>query len=161
MIRATSFLLSAVLALPALAEDIAFEPERIERCLSSGGGGACIGVAAAACADTPNGSTTVGLGFCYGAERDWWDQRLNQTYATLMARERAVDAESKEYGMSIPPTAPALRDMQRAWIVFRDAACAYEYSQWGGGTGGGPAHAACTMRMTAEQTLALEARLDR
>jgi uncharacterized protein YecT (DUF1311 family) len=49
--------------------------------------------------------------------------------------------------------------MQRAWIGYRDAACAYEESQWGGGTGGGPASVDCAMRLTARQALALEARL--
>ena len=52
--------------------------------------------------------------------------------------------------------AVALRAMQRAWIGFRDATCDYERSLWGGGTGGGPATAACLMRMTGEQTLYLE-----
>ena len=154
------FLAFTALATPAAAQDIAFEPDRLDACLASNGGEACIGIAAAACSNTQDGSTTVGLGFCYGAERDWWDARLNETYQALMARERARDAESKEFGLNVPPTAPALRDMQRAWIVFRDAACAYEYSQWGGGTGGGPAHAACTMQMTGEQTLALIERLE-
>ena len=49
--------------------------------------------------------------------------------------------------------------MQRAWIAWRDAACLYEVSQWGGGTGGGPAGADCMMRLAGEQALALEDRL--
>ena len=46
--------------------------------------------------------------------------------------------------------------MQRAWIEYRDATCAYEAAQWGGGTGAGPAFAGCLMRLTAEQALYLE-----
>ena len=49
--------------------------------------------------------------------------------------------------------------MQRAWIAYRDAACAYEASQWGGGTGAGPAATGCMMTLTGRQALALEERL--
>ena len=38
-----------------------------------------------------------------------------------------------------------------------DATCDYDYSQWGGGTGGGPAIAGCMMRMTGEQAIYLRA----
>jgi uncharacterized protein YecT (DUF1311 family) len=76
-----------------------------------------------------------------------------------MEIEEATDAELKELGLAEPSTSAALRDMQRTWIAYRDAACAYERSQWGGGTGGGPATADCLMRMTAAQALALEQRL--
>lgn len=50
----------------------------------------------------------------------------------------------------------ALRNMQRAWINYRDAGCLYEQAQWFGGTGGGPATMACHMHETARQTLVLE-----
>ena len=46
--------------------------------------------------------------------------------------------------------------MQRAWIRFRDAKCAYARSHWGGGTGAGPAGVECLMRETAEQTWYIE-----
>ena len=49
--------------------------------------------------------------------------------------------------------------MQRAWTAYRDAACAYEVSTWGGATGGGPAGEDCMMRLTARQALVLEDRL--
>jgi len=106
------------------------------------------------------GSTNVGMGFCYGAERDDWDARLNASYTQLMAIEKAIDAELEQLGSAAPKTAPVLRDMQRAWIAFRDASCNYEGSQWGGGSGTGPAMSLCAMRMTAEQALTLMARLE-
>ena len=153
-------LLALCLAAPAQAQSIDFDPSPAEACLAARGADDCIGRAATLCTEQPDASTTVGMGFCFGAERDWWDARLNETYADLMTRETARDAEMKEIGATVPETASALRDMQRAWISFRDAACVYEYAQWGGGTGGGPAHAACMMRLTADQTLALQSRLD-
>lgn len=158
MIRILVFLAAA--ASPALAQDLAFDPSPAVACFETRGADNCVGEAASLCTGQPDAYTTVGFGFCFGSERDWWDDRLNEVYSRLMEREAARDAEMEEIGATVPKTAPALRDMQRAWIGFRDAACAYEYSQWGGGTGGGPAHADCAMRLTAEQTLALQARLD-
>jgi len=158
MIRAVCLILS-ICPGAAAAQDISFDPEATETCLERGEGRNCIGLAAQACMESPDAYTTVGMGFCLGAERDWWDARLNVVYQRLMTRETDRDAEMEEIGATAPKVATALRDMQRAWIAFRDAACLYEYSQWGGGTGGGPAHASCTMQLTAEQTLALEARL--
>lgn len=146
-------------ATPAAAQELAFDPTQAEACFAARGADDCIGRAAAACTEQPDAYTTVGFGFCFGSERDWWDARLNEVYGVLMTREKKIDAEMEEIGATVQKRAPALRDMQRAWIAFRDAACAYEYAQWGGGTGGGPAHATCAMRLTAEQTLALQSRL--
>ncbi len=151
--------LLAVFPVAAAAQDLPFEPDRIEACLEAGEAEQCIGRAAEHCASTPDGSTTVGLGFCYGQERDWWDARLNRVYGDLMDQEKAIDDEMAEIGSRAPKRAPALLSMQRAWIVFRDAACSYEYTQWGGGTGGGPANAACLMKLTGQQTLLLESNL--
>ena len=74
-----------------------------------------------------------------------------------MVQAKSADEDTAMYQPELPKQAEALRDMQRAWITFRDAACDYERSQWGGGTGGGPATLACLMRMTGEQALLLGA----
>lgn len=150
-------------AAPLAAQDVAFSPEATEACLDVAAGAGrreCIGVSARACMATQGGSTTVGTGYCLGAERDWWDDRLNTAYRALMAREKAIDQEVSGAGRTEPARAAALRDMQRAWIGWRDAACAYEFAQWGGGSGGAPAYAGCQMRLTGEQALALEGRLE-
>ncbi len=153
------FVLGTLSPVPAASQDIAFSPEETLSCLDTGGGAACIGLSAQACIDTPDGFTTVGMGFCFGSERDWWDARLNAAYQALRQANAAADAEMKEIGATVAEMAPALRDMQRAWIGYRDALCEYERTQWGGGTGQGPATAACQMHETARQTLLLEARL--
>ena len=61
----------------------------------------------------------------------------------------------KAEGLAVPSVAEALRAMQRAWIVFRDAACADERAQWASGTGGAPATAACLLQRTGVRTLEL------
>jgi uncharacterized protein YecT (DUF1311 family) len=120
---------------------------------------ACVGASAEACIETPEGSTTVGMSSCFGAEHDYWDARLNGAYQALLTIEDAAAAELGDLGSAAPSPAEALRAMEQAWIAWRDAACGYEVSTWGGGSGGGPAGAACMMRLTARQALALQDRL--
>jgi len=120
----------------------------------------CIGAAASQCMSaTATGTSTYGMGACIVMEGEWWDKQLNTVYGALMAREKADDVESSAMSENIPLRAPALRDMQKAWITFRDLTCAYERSLFGGGTGGGPASANCFMHLTAEQTLYLQSGL--
>jgi len=142
---------------PASAQDLNFDMWHTLACLDEAVGAdqqrACVGASAGACMEaTPSGSSTVGMGACLDYEYGYWDDRLNASYQALRAREKASDAEWSGHVKK----ADALRDMQRAWIGFRDATCDYERAQWGGGTGGGPATAACLLRMTGEQTLYLE-----
>lgn len=117
----------------------------------------CIGKSAQACIQaTRDGETTVGMMACYDSERAYWDKRLNTAYQVLINRHRASDLELQNLGSSASPVVEALRTMQRTWISWRDASCAYEAARWLGGTGGGPASAACAMMMTARQALSLE-----
>ncbi|MFO6465978.1 lysozyme inhibitor LprI family protein [Jannaschia sp. KMU-145] len=158
MIRAVG--LVVLLAAPAAAQDLSFSPAATEACLAAGAGPACIGVSANLCmTETPGGSSTVGTGGCLWAEAEYWDDRLNAAYGALRADARAVDAEMRDLGSAAPSQAEALREMQRAWMSFRDAGCAYEASLWGGGTGAGPASNGCWMLQTGRQALDLEDRL--
>ena len=60
-----------LLAGPAAAQDIAFAPEATEGCVAAAGDvagrEACVGRSADACMATPDGATTVGMGFCLDA----------------------------------------------------------------------------------------------
>ena len=161
----TVIFVSALLAASAaMAQDLEFSPSATETCLSTVRGGleqqVCIGLSAAACINTPDGYSTAGTAACYGKELDYWDGRLNAAYADLRAVEQTADEEMAELGSAAPKMAPALQDMQRAWIPYRDATCFYEVTQRGGGSGAGPASTECVMRLTALQALALEARLE-
>lgn len=151
-----------VFSTSALAQnELIFEARHTKSCLNNAETISqqrqCIGLSANACMSANNvGGSTYGMGGCLSLEAEWWDGRLNDAYQILMRREKADDAENLSLGDNIPKKAPALRDMQRAWIKYRDATCTYEYSQWGGGTGGGPASVACVMMLTGEQALYLE-----
>lgn len=114
----------------------------------------CIGRSANACqADTPGGYATVVISGCLSRELDWWDARLNAAYQNRRVEAREHDMHADP---NAPPRAETLRDMQRAWIPYRDATCAWEAAQWSGGTGAGSAYLGCLMVMTGQQALTLE-----
>lgn len=153
----------ALLAVPAMAQELPFSPQATEACLDvaedRAAREACIGESAVACYSREGVYSNYAIGICYGAEADYWDVRLNTAYLALIRAETELLEELREIGATVPDTVAALREMQRAWIPYRDAACWYEYTTWGGGTGGGPANAECLMHETGRQALALEARL--
>ena len=66
---------------------------------------------------------------CYRLEGAIWDDLLNENYKGLAAD---LDEEQKA----------KLRDMQRAWIVYRDSTCGFYYTKIQG-TMAGPMGAAC------------------
>lgn len=145
----------------AQASDIRFDSTITEACLADSDPGtarfSCIGLAAQACMNaTPDAYTTVGMTDCLSREHDFWDTRLNAVYQKLLAQNAETEAEMAEIDAHVPPLVTPLREMQRAWIPYRDAACGYEYATWGGGTGGGPASVDCSLQLTALQTLRLE-----
>jgi uncharacterized protein YecT (DUF1311 family) len=162
-VLAGALLVSAGVAGTALAQPAPpFSPAETEACLMQADGlqrEVCVGLSAAACIDTPDGYTTAGMSICLGLEFEYWDGRLNAAYRGLVASDGRTDADMADLGSAAPPLVPALREMQQNWIAFRDAACAYERAQWGGGTGGGPASVQCAMAITARQALVLEDRL--
>lgn len=144
---------------PAAAQDqngLFYDFGATARCLAANdtleGKTACIGRATEECIELTGYATPV-LSGCSDRELGDWDARLNAVYQEQRRRAAASDKDSFA---GAPSQAEALREMQRAWIPYRDANCAYEASQWGGGTGAGPAYVGCLMQMTAEQTLYLQ-----
>jgi uncharacterized protein YecT (DUF1311 family) len=138
----------------------AFSPVATEACLAAATAdpAACIGHAADACMlETVGGETTVGMGECLRGELDWWQARLDAAHRAVAEAARSVDSEMRALGATLPPQAEAFAVAQAAWAAWRGAACDWERVQWGGGTGQGPATAACLMRITGERALELEA----
>lgn len=159
MIRLAAVL--TLLAAPVLAQDLQYTDRGTQSCLeqaeSYGAKIDCAGASAGQCMeDTPGGHSTVGMGGCLDRELAYWDALLNSHYKVAMAQAKNLDAERPASMKDLPGAAAALREMQRAWIPFRDKACAYEASLWSGGTGQGPAALSCLMQQTAKQTLTLE-----
>ena len=145
--------IASICAAPLSAQGLVFSDTAVRSCIEQGGA-SCIGAAATACMkNSPGGESTVGMGGCLDREVQVWDEVLNAEYQRLVVTTGRRDAEGAEY--NAPATQPALRNMQRAWIEYRDATCDFERSKWGGGTRGGPATLACIMRLTAQQALYL------
>ncbi|WP_296474288.1 lysozyme inhibitor LprI family protein [Roseinatronobacter sp.] len=150
--------LALCLATPAMGEDLRFHATPTESCLAESADQAreCIGRAATACMGQPGGDTTIGMGFCLDAELGFWDDKLNAAYQRLRADMTAQDKARTDPAILL---ADSLRDMQRAWIGYRDARCGFETAQWHGGTGASPAFLGCALQVTAEQTLYLQSLL--
>lgn len=141
---------------PAATESCVSEAQSASKSLSDYVVLDCVGRAAQGCMSSPGGDTTIGMIDCLQGELHYWDKRLNTAYAKRMADAKKQDAELQKLKSAAPSLEEGLRKMQRSWIAYRDAACLYEQAQWQGGTGGGPATAACHMNETARQALKLE-----
>lgn len=156
MIRTTFLALTlAAPCTPAFAQDLTFSADDVDICLAGSDSPdhweTCIGQAASRCMSlSPGGDTTYGMNGCLALELDWWDTKLNAEYKRLMSEVTDFDNEA---GFSI---SDGLRDMQRAWIGYRDAKCGFEAAQYGTGTLGSTITYDCLMQMTAEQALYLQ-----
>lgn len=78
------------------------------------------------------GNPVSQLEMTYCAEQDWLeaDAALNTVYGIAMAKMRETDGYLPD---NLKGAADALRDAQRAWIPYRDKACAaYGYLARGG-----------------------------
>ena len=88
---------------------------------------------------------------------------FHQCYAAnLAAANKALDTLYNELMAQSPfyvGNADALRDVERAWIVYKDKECKYEY---GDGTSGNEdywlAHADCEIRVTEQRIVELKGR---
>jgi uncharacterized protein YecT (DUF1311 family) len=94
------------------------------------------------CTEKPEGRSNAGTADCYRVEGEIWDDLLNENYRSLAAD---LDDEQKA----------KLRDMQRAWIAYRDSTCGFYYTKIRG-TMAGPMIAACAAGETARRAVLLK-----
>lgn len=107
------------------------------------------GAALAQQVDCANALSQVEMTYC--AEQDWMaaDAELNDAYADARALMRDIDADlpKSQRGAEL-----ALRDAQRAWITYRDQACAAEGYMMHGGSAEAMVIYGCRARLTVERT---------
>jgi len=111
-------------------------------------------IAAAQQVDCANAMAQMEMTYC--AEQDWIaaDAALNAAYKEAMAVQKRLDADlpADQRG-----AADFLRQAQRAWVGFRDAACAAEGYQAHGGSMEPMLIYACRARLTAARAEDLRA----
>lgn len=98
--------------------------------------------------DCDAAETTVQMDDCMAAAYARSDAALNDSYKAAM-ESLASDVEN---GAAI---AGQLRSAQRAWITYRDLACAAEAALYAGGTLERSARIGCLARLTDERVTAL------
>jgi len=94
------------------------------------------------CTETEEGKSNVGTASCFRVEQGIWDALLNANFNAL---RDDLDTGQKA----------KLRDMQRAWIAYRDTTCAFYYVKIQG-TMAGPMTSACLARETARGAVLLD-----
>jgi uncharacterized protein YecT (DUF1311 family) len=98
------------------------------------------GAAAAQKVDCVNPLVQQDMNYCAAEEYREADAELNATWRDAIAWAEEVGLEDD------------LRTAQRAWITFRDAACAVETAVWEGGSMAPLIHATCMTRLTRART---------
>ena len=153
---AVALLLLLPLGGPAAGQEA--DVQAVRACLAEAGDPLdCVGTSVEACvAGRPDGETTAGMVECIGTETAAWDRVLNEEYAATMAAFREMDATGDVVAEDFTREGK-LREAQRAWIAFRDAECALQYSRWGMGTLRQVVGANCLMEATAERAVELRA----
>ena len=153
---------SLLAAVPHLgvAQDAPFDPSPTAYCLSEAADQAvkraCIGRAAEACADAAlGGFSTQRMTGCMRLEYAWFDNLLNTEYSKARGLAVAFDQQNRGL-MAGEEIGTDLLNMQRAWIVYRDAACRFEQRQFTGDLLGDLSYIECMTRLTAEQVFLLQ-----
>jgi uncharacterized protein YecT (DUF1311 family) len=158
-------LVVAILAIAApqvaVAQDTPFDIGPTARCLSSAISMTdkrdCVGQASEGCADLAlGGFSTRSMTACLGHELAFFDDMLNTEYGKVRGLARDLDKAENGTSYDSVTMADRLLQMQRAWITYRDATCAYEQRQYDGGTIGDLVQVDCMTQLTAEQAFRLQ-----
>ncbi|HEY2136334.1 MAG TPA: lysozyme inhibitor LprI family protein [Xanthobacteraceae bacterium] len=94
------------------------------------------------CTKTRLGQSSQGAASCYRIEQEIWDEILNENFRTL--RDGLDDGQKDK-----------LKEMQRAWIAYRNTTCEFYYDKIQG-TMATEMTAACLARETARRALLLK-----
>lgn len=100
----------------------------------------------AAAQDCDEAQTTLEMGVCLQDALAAADAELNLTYRLAMESLGEIE---------LPAVAASLKQAQRAWITYRDLACASERALYEGGSMAGIARTGCLLRLTDERVTGL------
>ena len=119
----------------------------------------CIGTVYRPCSETTEGGTTRGMGVCAGRETAVWSERIEASFATLMAGSLGqTDAQPYNRPHENRRDAPVkgtdiLRDMQQTWMIWRAKKCDTLAMQAEGGTLSRVIYGSCVYEETARHAL--------
>ena len=143
------------LASPALAQEaLPGDAAGLAACMAAPGEdtarASCAEKLTDACLASPEGMTSDGMTACLAAEAAAWNKLMSDRYDALLVQAEAFDREL-DADSPYAPSAPALRQMQLAWIEYRDASCAYAATPYAGGNMAEIAHEECLRDLIATQ----------
>ena len=102
--------------------------------------------------DCTNATKQMEMNFCAAQFYGYADEDLNLAYKLAMAQAKEMD---KYIAADELPSATMLRDAQRAWITYRDLACAAESTLVRGGSMEPLMYYSCLERETRSRTESL------
>ncbi|MGR3814453.1 MAG: lysozyme inhibitor LprI family protein [Cognatishimia activa] len=102
--------------------------------------------------DCTNATNQMEMNFCAAQFYGYADEDLNLAYKLAMAQAKEMD---KYIAADELPSATMLRDAQRAWITYRDLACAAESTLVRGGSMEPLMYYSCLERETRSRTESL------
>lgn len=109
---------------------------------------ALVGATSAVAADDcKNPQSQIAMNICAGKDYEREDVRLNKNYNELFSK---LDDSHRR----------RLKEVQRAWLNFRDLQCDYDSSQYEGGTIYSLVHSTCLLQMTKQRNKDLKAMLE-
>lgn len=155
LLLAAPVLVAPVLASPALAQEtLPGDAAGLAACMAAPGEDAarasCARKLTDACLARPEGMASDGMTACLAAEAAAWDKLMSDRYDALLVQAEAFDREL-DADSPYAASAPALRQMQLAWIEYRDASCAYAATPYAGGNMAEIAHEECLRDLIATQ----------
>lgn len=119
---------------------------------------ACIGLSAEACRKRPTTTQPTDVAACYADEHGWWRKRMLAAAEAMTARAEKLDVPySKQIAAGMPRLADDTQIMLDAWQTWVEKRCTFEGMLHRNSPRRMVYAAACHMRLTAEQSLFLEA----
>ncbi len=160
--RVWALIVASVLAMPASAEEVVFDPAPLEACWAEQESAiTCAGQGSGPCMEaTLYGASNRGMTECMAAELAWWRGLMARLLDDLRATEAAFDAEPAGPGVYNPPSARAgLERTHALWEAWKTARCNYEVIELLGSTLLGPMSVGCRLELTHAQVDFLASRL--
>lgn len=110
----------------------------------------CLATLPARAADCGNAQTQIEINLCAAESYKHADKDLNEIYRIALKKLKAEN----------PSKIERFKEVQRAWIKFRDLNCKYKYDLYEGGSMAPAVHSECMTELTQVRTNEIPALFD-